>query len=333
MNTELPRVSIVMPVRNEARTIVEALDAIDRQTYPASLIEIIVVDGQSTDATAETVRQRMRADPRVRLIVGDYNCPAAMNVGIAASTGSLVAKIDGHGYVNPSFLEVGVGHLQTNPDCGCVGGQIIPIGTTRTARANMYARFSRFGVGGGVYTAAPAVHRADTVQCGLYVKEALVQVGGFDPDLQFGEDEEANHRLLRGGSTIVFHPGMQFHYYARPTFRSLFTQYRNYGAARVRVLRKQPDFFRLKHVVPAATVLVLIVAAALAVTVDPLRLPAAGIVATYASFVTAGAIWTGLRHGYFSFHYLVVSLLMLHFGYGLGMLREIWQQARPVRSR
>lgn len=332
MNSDLPRVSIVMPVRNEARTIIEALDAIDRQTYPAARIEIIVVDGQSTDATAATVRQRMRRDPRLRLIAGDYNCPAAMNVGIAGSTGSLVAKIDGHGYINPSFLDVAVAYLLRHPDCACVGGQIVPIGTTRTARANMYARFSRFGVGAGVYTSPSTVHGADTVQCGVYVKQHLVQVGGFDPDLQYGEDEEVNHRLVRAGFTIVFHPAMRFHYYARPTFRSLFVQYRNYGAARVKVLRKQPDFFRVKHLVPAATVVGLACAAALAVAVGPLRLPAAGLMATYASFVTAGAIWTGVKHGFFSFHYLFVSLLMLHFGYGLGMIREIWREARPARS-
>jgi succinoglycan biosynthesis protein ExoA len=331
VNGDLPLVSVVMPVRNEARTIGEALDAIDRQTYPASRIEILVVDGQSTDATVSVIRERMARDPRLKLIAGNYNCPAAMNAGIAASAGSIVAKVDGHGYVNPCFLEVGVRYLLEHQGCACVGGQIVPIGTTRTARANMYARFSRFGVGAGIYTSPTTVHSAETVQCGVYVKSHLVQVGAFDSDLQYGEDEEVNHRLVRAGFAIVFHPGMQFHYYARPTFRSLFVQYRNYGAARVKVLRKQRDFFRVKHVVPAATVLAL-ACATLAVAVGPLRLPAAGMIATYASFVTAGAIWTGVKHGYFRFHYLFVSLLALHFGYGVGMLREIWREARPSRS-
>ena len=333
MKTPLPLVSIVMPIKNEADTIAEALDAIDAQTYPAHRIEIIVVDGRSLDATVATVKARMRKDSRLKLIEGDYNCPAAMNVGIGASSGTIVAKIDGHGFMTPSFLDVAVRYLMEHPECSCVGGQIVPIGQTRSARSNMYTRFSRFGVGGGIYTAPITLHETDNVQCGVYRKRDLEQVGSFDPDLQFGEDEEANHRLVRAGFQIVFHPGMQFHYYVRPSFGSLFRQYRNYGAARVKVLRKHPDFFRLKHIVPSAMIVALVGGIALAAPFEALRLPAAGLLLLYVSFVTAGALWTGVTHGFFYFHYLFVSLLMLHFGYGAGMLREMSRTAlRALRT-
>jgi glycosyltransferase involved in cell wall biosynthesis len=322
VNASLPLVSIVMPIRNEAATIGEALDAIAAQTYPADRIEIVIVDGQSTDGTAAVVTRRMRNDSRIKLIRGNYNCPAAMNVGIAESVGTIVAKIDGHGYMNRGFLEIGVRYLIDHPECSCVGGAIVPIGQTPTAQSNMYARFSRFGVGSGVYTSPRTVHEADTVQCGVYVKPHLEQVGAFDPDLQFGEDEEANHRLVRAGFRIVFHPGMEFHYYVRPSFRSLFRQYHNYGAARVKVLRKHPDFFRIKHVVPAAAIVALALGAA-AMASPELRAPSFGVLSAYVSFVTIGAIWTGVKCHFYRFHYLFVSFLMLHFGYGLGMLREV----------
>lgn len=327
----MPIVSVVMPVRNEAATIDEALDAIERQTYPSDHIETFVIDGNSTDETAAIVARRMRRNARVRLVTGDYNCPAAMNAGIALSRGVIVAKIDGHGRVNPTFLEVGVRYLMEHPECACVGGQIIPIGRTLAARSNMYTRFSRFGVGSGVYTSAPTLHDADTVQCGIYRKDSLIQAGGFDSTLQFGEDEEVNHRLVGTGFRIVFHPGMQFHYHVRPSFRSLFRQYRNYGGARVKVLRKHPDFFRLKHVAPAATVISLIAALVVAVPSSALRLPAAGLLLAYGSFLAAGAVSIGLRHRFFYFHYLAVSLLMLHFGYGIGMIREVCRSALQSR--
>ena len=317
----LPLVTIVMPIRNEAATIGPALDALAAQTYPRERIEIIVVDGDSTDGTAAAVAARIDADPRIRLVRGDYNCPAAMNVGIRESHGEIVAKVDGHGYVNRTFVETGVRYLLEHPDCGCVGGVIVPIGDTPTARSNMHARFSKFGVGAGVYTSPRTVHEAATVQCGMYLKRALLQVGGFDPDLQFGEDEEVNHRLRRADFRIVFHPGMEFHYHVRPSFASLFRQSRNYGAARVKVLSKHPDFLRLKHLVPAGAVVALAGAAALAAA-GLLRMPALAVLATYASFLAAGAVWIGLTHRFFRFHYLAVSLMMLHFGYGFGMLAE-----------
>ena len=72
---------------------------------------------------------------------------------------------------------------------GGVGGLIDPIATGPVSRANSIARFSVLGVGRGPYTTARTVQEVDTVQCGVYRREALEAVGGFDGDLQFGEDE------------------------------------------------------------------------------------------------------------------------------------------------
>jgi glycosyltransferase involved in cell wall biosynthesis len=329
----LPLVSIVMPVRNEAPTITEALDAIDRQTYPADRLEILVVDGRSTDATAAIVQQRMHSDPRLRLISGDFNCPGGMNAGIAAAQGSIVAKIDGHGYINPSFFEIAVRYLMEHPGCACIGGRIVPIGKTRTARSNLYMRFSRFAIGSSIYTAPATVHEADNIVCGVYRKAALVEVGGFDPELQFGEDEEVNHRLVRAGYKLVFQPGMEFHYYGRASFGSLFRQYQNYGAARVKVLRKHPGFFRLKHIVPSTLIVALVIALVLAPPFASLRLPAAGLLLTYGAFVGAGVVATGIRQRFFYFHYLLLSLLMVHSGYGIGMLQQVGRSALHLRAR
>src|SRR3954471_19785849 len=96
-----PLVSIVMPVRNKAAYLEDSFRAIDAQTYPADRIEILVVDGGSTDATVEMVRRRSASDPRTRLLGGPgVNTPQAMNVGIEASRGAYVGKVDGHGFIN-----------------------------------------------------------------------------------------------------------------------------------------------------------------------------------------------------------------------------------------
>ena len=89
----------------------------------------------------------------------------------------------------------------------------MPLGDGDVARANRIARFSILGVGRGVYTRDATEQLVDTVQCGVYRREAIEAVGGFDRDLQFGEDEELNYRIRRSGYRILFDPTMEFCYW------------------------------------------------------------------------------------------------------------------------
>ena len=279
-----------------------------------------MVDGGSTDGTIELVRAFMARDPRIALLGGpDVNTPLAMNLGTAASSGSLVAKVDGHGWMNPKFIETAADVLANDDRVGCVGGRIVPITETDVERANSYARFSRLGVGGGVYTAPDRLHTTDTVQCGVYRRSALTDAGGFDPAMAYGEDEELNHRVRSAGWTIVFHPGMQFHYRVRPSITSLFRQYLRYGRARVAVVRKHPRFLRAKHAVPGFLALALIVALLLLIA-DRTRLIGASVLAAYGLLVAAGATWLAVKHRFPKVHLIAASLLALHLGYGLGSL-------------
>ena len=202
--------------------------------------------------------------------VGRALTRAAMNVGIEASSGAYIAKVDGHGWVNPDFVTAAVAVLTADKYVGCVGGEIVPIADTEIERAIKVARFSRLGVGGGIYTARLVTHDIDTVQCGVYRTDVLRAIGGFDLNLQFGEDEEVNHRVRATGHRIVFEPRMRFYYHVRPTFRSLFRQYRNYGRARVAVVRKHPSFLRAKHLFPALLVSALATSLVVGVLVSPI---------------------------------------------------------------
>lgn len=306
-----------------------AVAAIDAQSYPADRMEIVVVDGGSSDGTLERVRSWMARDGRVRLLGGaDVNTPLAMNIGIDASSGPFVAKIDGHGWIDRDFVKVAVEHLVAHSSVGCIGGRIVPLAETPAERASAYARFSRLGVGGGIYTAPAVLHAADTVQCGVYRREALIEAGGFDPRMAYGEDEELNYRVRQGGWAIVFHPGMAFNYRVRPTVRSLFCQYFRYGRARVAVIRKHPNFFRRKHAVPAAALVSLVCGALLALSNTS---PAVGfgVLAAYGALIVGGALRLAVRNHYFRADLIAGSLVALHFGYGLGSLIGLFDGSTP----
>jgi len=324
----VPRISVVMPVRNEGAYLPASFEALDAQTLSADAFEILVVDGGSTDDTVALVTERAATDPRIRVFGGPgVNTPAAMNLGTDVARGEYVAKVDGHGWVNEGFLATALQVMDRDPGVGCVGGRIVPVATTKVQHAIELARFSKLGVGAGIYTAPDVVHDIDTVQCGVYRKSVLDAIGGFDPDMPYGEDEEVNHRVRGTGARIVFDPAMRFHYHVRPTLKALLRQYWNYGRARVRVVRKHPDFLRPKHLVPAVLVVTLAGGAVFGILVDPRIAVVVG--GGYVVALLIGGVALSARSGFRRPDLVAAALGCLHLGYGAGSLAGLGDLLRP----
>lgn len=99
------RISIIIPARNEENNIGLLLDALQRQTYPNPLFEVIVVDDHSTDNTATIVQQY----PAVKLVqlkeegINSYK-KKAIESGIAAATGTLIITTDADCLPPPGWL-------------------------------------------------------------------------------------------------------------------------------------------------------------------------------------------------------------------------------------
>src|SRR5262249_58167256 len=148
--------------------------------------------------------------------------------------------------------------LDRHPEGAGVGGAFLPVGETLRERVAGLARSSRLGVGGG-YGAdrRPHDHPVRSVQCGAYRREALLAVGGFDPAMAYGEDEELNWRLRKRGGKVMLCPALRQLYRPRATLSGLWRQYWNYGRGRMRVLRKHPDFLAGRHLAPSALVIAL----------------------------------------------------------------------------
>ena len=111
---------------------------------------------------------------------------------------------------------------------------------------------------------------------------------------------------------------MRFHYEVRPSFRSLFAQYRNYGKARVAVVRKHPGFLRLKHILPSALIVAMVISVVIGVLGWPL-VPVI-VIGGYARSCSVGAVVLAMRARFGRPDLVALSLACLHFGYGSGML-------------
>src|SRR5690606_17474252 len=112
-----PRVSVVMPARNAADTVARAVRSVLAQTFPD--FELLVVDDGSTDETADAALAAAAGDARLRILDrGRCGLVAALNAGIDAARGRLIARLDADDEMLPRRLEAQVALLDERPDVG-----------------------------------------------------------------------------------------------------------------------------------------------------------------------------------------------------------------------
>jgi succinoglycan biosynthesis protein ExoA len=329
-----PSVSVIVPIRNEAGTIRRCLAGLAAQDYPGDRVEILVVDGGSDDGTPAVVAECAAADPRIRLLHNPRREAApAMNVGLAAARGEIVARVDGHAIVPPDFLARTVDALRRRPDVECVSGALVTVGRTPTGRAIAAAMSSLAGVGPARFrTGARGECLVDTVAFPVYRRRTLDRLGAFDEELVRNQDDELNLRLTRAGGRILLLPDLHIVYYCQSSLRGLWRQYYQYGFWKVRVIQKHGAPASWRHLVPGAFVAALALAP-LAAALPRLRLAAAIVVAAYALFVAAASVGLARRAGAALAPRLAAALVTLHVAYGAGFWKGLATFGLPAPGR
>ncbi len=321
-----PFVSVVLPVRNEASGISAALAALRQQTYPRHLIEIVVIDGRSTDRTAEIVGELARVDPRIRLVDNPAGVtPAGLNAGIAVARGDVIIRMDGHAIAQPDYVEQAVRLLEAT-GAWSVGGIMNKVGTSPTQQANALAASSPLGVGDAKHNYAKEAGWAETVFLGGWPRWVFDRVGLFDEELVRNQDDEHAFRIRQAGGRIWFDPSLVVKYTSRQGVSAIFEQYRQYGYWKVRVFQKHRGAARARHFVPATFVAAVVFGL---VTAPWWRPGAAFLTATVGSYVLVVGGGTMLMDVPGTSRWRVcVSIAAMHVGYGIGF----WQGLIAFRS-
>jgi succinoglycan biosynthesis protein ExoA len=302
-------VSVVMPVLNEERYLAESVQRILSQDYPGQL-ELVLALGPSRDATTEIAKRIAAADSRVTVVDNPTGkIPAAINAAINAARHQIIARVDGHALLPPGYLRQAVATL-TETGAVNVGGIMAAEGTSPFQQAVAWAMTSSFGVGASRFHTGGSPGAVDTVYLGVFRREAIERVGGYDEEYLRAEDWEMNHRIRQCGGLIWFQPAMRVTYRPRASVAALGSQYFQYGRWRRVVARQHTGTINLRYLAPPA--------ATLAITLGTL----AGIagLAGLAS-ATSGAWPTVATCGF------AAPVL-----YGAGVLAVSAQAARQLRS-
>jgi succinoglycan biosynthesis protein ExoA len=310
-----PFISVVVPIRNEEATIERLTRSLLEQDYPHDRYEILMADGGSTDRTRELLAV---ADVERRVRVLDNpgrTAPAALNVAIEAAKGDIVTRVDGHSYVAPDYLSRIVAVMQETGE-SVVGGPVLMLADTPFRRALVEALYSKVGVGAVPYRTLRSRAYVESLQTGSFRRAVLDQVGPFDETLAVVEDLDMNTRVRKAGFKLLLDPSIRFWYVPRPSLRALWRQIFAVGLVKVRILRKHPDIFKWKYVLPSVLVAALAGALALAACGGAVG---SVFVAAYALVVAGFALSRLPRLGAGALR-LVLILPTLHVGYGLGFL-------------
>jgi cellulose synthase/poly-beta-1,6-N-acetylglucosamine synthase-like glycosyltransferase len=310
-----PFISIVVPIRNEEATIERLTRSLLDQDYPHDRYEILMADGGSSDRTRELL-SLVDVETRVRVLDNPgRTAPAALNVAIAESKGDIVTRVDGHSFVAPDYLSRIVAVMEETGE-SVVGGPVRMLADTPFRKALVAALYSKVAVGAVPYRTLQTRAHVESLQTGAFKRAVLDQVGPFDEALAVVEDLDMNTRIRKAGHKLLLDPSIRFWYLPRPSLGALWRQIYAVGLVKARILRKHPDIFKWKYVLPSVFVAALVGAGAAAAMG---AIAGYAFLAAYAIVVSGFALSRAPRLGAGALRLLAI-LPTLHVGYGLGFL-------------
>jgi len=238
-----PAVSVIVPVRNGEPTIEPLLESLQRLDYDRKKVEVIVVDGNSTDKTRDIVKKY----PVKLVLERKKGLNVARNTGIKNSNGEIIAFTDCDCVVPSNWITKIVENFK-DPQVSCVGGSakgvcidfvseyadnsIVPLMPSFKKREelNMVKPFLRHPVG-----------------CNMaFRRKVTEEVGYFDENIQYGFDEvEFTERVCRAGYKMVLDSNVFVWHKHRSTLKEFLKQNFTYGRGSGVLLKSK----RMKNVV------------------------------------------------------------------------------------
>lgn len=246
MTDNNPSVSVILPARDAAETLTAALDSIAGQTY-RRIIEVIV-------AAADEESQEIASAHGATVVQNPGGrTPSGLNRAISASHGEVIVRCDAHSMLPAEYVERAVRTL-LETGASNVGGMQIPTGVTFWERAIAAAMKSPIGAGDARYRIGGVEGPVETVYLGVFRREALDRVGGFDEQFTRTQDYELNHRIIESGGTVWFDPNLKVTYRPRGSLSSLAQQYFEYGKAKRLFRRRHPGALKWRQLAAPALV-------------------------------------------------------------------------------
>lgn len=252
-------VSVVMPIYNEEKHITKCMLSLLEQDYQKKKMEWIFVDGGSTDKTIEIIGNFMEKFPDLIKILNNPNrtVPYAMNIGIKASVGQYIVRLDAHSEYANNYISKCVFYLDTLK-VDNVGGvaETKSNGFIGNAIASMLS--SKFGVGNSAFRTFGESGYVDTVPFGAFRRDVFDNYGYYDERLTRNQDNEMNYRIRKNKGKIYMSEDIKLSYYCRDTISGIVDMAIKNGKWNIITMKLCPGAMGIRHFIPLLFLLSLI---------------------------------------------------------------------------
>ena len=327
--------SIVIPVWNEEKFILDTLRSLIDQDYPKERFELIIVNGMSTDSTRLVVERFITDHPEtnIRLLDNPGRLSSrARNIGVRAAKGRLIAVIDSHVYIPNNQLFENIEKLKKDNRALCLA-RPAPLDVPALSHGKSFwialARKTWLGHSRKSYIYSNFKGFVDPVSSGFaYDRSVFDTVGYFDESFDAAEDVEFHFRLKQAGILAYTSPKLLIYSYPRNSFWALFRQQVRYGEGRARFVRKHSDGFTKETPIPAVIFLFFFISPLVVLAFG--RFPLIGIIyAALMSFYWVSLLVTGFaeafkRKRFFPGILIFLAIWMTHMGLGWGFMKTIF---------
>jgi glycosyltransferase involved in cell wall biosynthesis len=334
-NNENASVTIIVPCRNEIRHIRAFLNSVVLQDLSDIDLEIVIVDGMSSDGTREVLEEFEQKFPALRVIDNPQKIASTgLNAAIREARGEVVVRMDAHTEYASDYIRACLQVLrETNAEN--VGGPALTSAEGYVAQAIAHGFHSKFVSGGAKFHDPSYEGEVDTVTYGCWKKSTLLRLGLFDEQLYRSQDSELNMRIRSSGGRVWQSPRIASWYRPRATLFGLFRQYFQYGFWKVAVIRKHKKMATWRKLAAPASVLT---GFALMLGILTARLAGSNwweteildifvsLASLYLVFSSVAALISARRIGWRFLPIFPIVFGTYHLAYGLGFLLAISYQ-------
>lgn len=337
-----PSISVILAVRNEAKSLPALLTSLLLQDLPTNQFEIIVADGASTDSTRSIVRDfASRSLVTITLVdnPGIRSGPGR-NAGVSVARGEYILFIDGHCHIPSAQLlrDTILLFEQTQADCLCRPQPLLAPTKSSFGAAVAAVRASVLGHGRDslIYDMSHCGFVDPASSGAAYRRTVFAKLGSYDPSFDACEDVEFNTRVRKSGMSAYTDPRLAVFYEPRSSLASLTRQMLRYGRGRARLIFKHVDCASPAQLAPA--LLVLWIVGALLASVSPIHIAAwlrwtlFAPVGLYLISALFSSIVLASKSGGRLFYLAPAIYLAIHLGLGAGLWTEIIRRLTFIQT-
>ena len=306
----------------------EALDGVLRdfqlQDYPHELIEIVLVDSMSTDATGAKMERFKNTDYGFRNVAivqcAKKNQAFSWNAALMTATGDVIIRVDAHARIPRNFVSRNVYNLNQGENVVGGGRPNITSDVSSWKLTLLAAEDSLFGSSVASYRRPPTQKEyLDSLFHAAYRREVIQKVGGFNENLGRTEDNEFHYRIRKAGYKLCCCPDIISYQHSRNNLKDMIRQKYSNGRWIGLTLSECPGCLSYFHFAPFAFVMMIILCSIIAVLGFPILLYTLLIVYGMFDIVNAVGCFT-MKNLQPQFALLPIIFPILHVSYGVGTI-------------